>query len=105
MAQSDLRYAGDYNFDKCEILTTSGNRFDITQLIESITIYEHIFDETISGSIALKDTTNIVENGPIIGQEKLFLKISTPQSEPNEDTIIDYSKQPLDIYKINLQVY
>ena len=103
MAQSDLRYAGDYNFDKCEILTTSGNRFDITQLIESITIYEHIFDETISGSIALKDTTNMVENGPIIGQEKLFLKISTPQSEPNEDTIIDYSRQPLDIYKINLQ--
>ena len=79
MAQSDLRYAGDYNFDKCEILTTSGNRFDITQLVESITIYEHIFDETISGSIALKDTTNMVENGPIIGQEKLFLKISTPQ--------------------------
>ena len=103
MAQSDLRYAGDYNFDKCEILTTSGNRFDITQLVESITIYEHIFDETISGSIALKDTTNLVENAPIIGQEKLFLKISTPQSEPNEDTIIDYSKQPLDIYKINLQ--
>ena len=91
MAQSDLRYAGDYNFDKCEILTTSGNRFDITQLIESITIYEHIFDETISGSIALKDTTNMVENGPIIGQEKLFLKISTPQSAPNEDTIIAVS--------------
>ena len=103
MAKSDLKYAGDFNFDRCEILTTTGNTLDIAQLVESITFYESIFDETISGSITLKDTTNILQNGPVIGQEKLFLKLSTPQSNPDEDTVIDYTKQPLDIYKINMQ--
>lgn len=103
MAKSDLKYAGDFNFERCQILTTTGNTLDIAQLVEGITIYENIFDETISGSISLKDTTNILQNGPIVGQEKLFLKLATPQSSPNEDTIIDYTKTPLDIYKINMQ--
>ena len=103
MAKSDLKYAGDFNFDRCEILTTTGNKLDVAQLVESITFYESIFDETISGSITLKDTTNILQNGPIIGQEKLFLKLSTPQTKPDADTVIDYTKQPLDIYKINMQ--
>lgn len=103
MAKRDLKYAGDFNFERCDLITTTGDTLDVTQLVENIKIYENIFTETISGSITLKDTTNILQNGPVVGQERLVLKLSTPQTSPTQDTIIDFTKQPLDVYKINLQ--
>ena len=51
--------------------------------------------------IVIKDTTNIIKNFPIIGEERLILKLQTPQSSPKPETTIDYTLSPLIIYKIN----
>ena len=105
--KSELQYAGEYLIEKCSILTVSGTELDIIPLVEAINLYEDIYSMTLSGDIAIKDTNNLVTNAPIIGEEKLLLKIMTPQSSPKShtdtpETIIDYIVTPLHIYKVNV---
>ena len=102
MAKSDLQFAGEFLMTHCKLLTTSGNEYDIRNLVQNINIYEDIFSHTVSGDILLKDTINLVMNGPIIGQEKLLLRIQTPQANPKDETIINYVDTPLSIYKVNM---
>ena len=97
MAKSDLQFAGEFLITQCKLLTTSGNEYDIRNLVQNINIYEDIFSHTVSGDILLKDTINLVMNGPIIGQEKLLLRIQTPQASPKDETIINYVDTPLSI--------
>ena len=97
---AELQYAGEYEITHCKILTTSGNEFDVLPVVEDIIIFESIFSNTISGQITIQDTSDIVNNGPIIGEEKLQLKLFTPQENEKPETVIDFTKTPLDIYKI-----
>ena len=106
MSKSDLQFAGEFLLEECKLLTTKGLELDIINLIENINIYEDIFSMTVSGDILFKDTNNLVLNAPIIGEEKLLLKIQTPQKSPklhndDETSVIDYVTTPLQIYKIN----
>ena len=101
MAKSALQFAGEFLLEECKLLTTTGAELDIKNLVQNINIFEDLFSFTVSGDILLKDTTNIVSNGPILGEERLLLKIQTPQSSPNADTTIDYMSTPLIVYKIN----
>ena len=97
---AELQYAGEYDISQCKILTTGGGEFDILPVVQDIVIYESIFSQSISGIITIQDTTDLVNNGPIIGEEKLLIKILTPQENERPDTVIDFTKTPLDIYKI-----
>lgn len=101
MAYKDIQYAGEFTLDECKIISTTGNAFDVRDLVEQIEIFEDIYKATISGNIILKDTTNIVANFPIIGEERLILGLSTPQTNPTPETTVDYTQHPLIIYKIN----
>lgn len=106
MAKSDLQFAGEFLLEECKLLTTKGLELDLSALVENINIYEDIFSMTVSGDILFKDTNNLVLNAPIIGEEKLLLKIQTPQQSPkmhNDDatSVIDYVTTPLQVYKIN----
>ena len=104
MARDDeLKYAGEFRIDECTIITHEGFEYNISDLIEAVNFYEDIYSATVSGSIIVKDTTNIAMNFPIIGQERLRLKIQTPQTNPTRETSIDFTNSPLYIYKINLQ--
>jgi len=101
-----LNYAGEYTIEMCSIASTSGVVLDITQQVGAINIFEDIFKSSITGDISITDTTNLMTRLPIIGQEKLLLKISTPQaSQPFSDRTrtIDFTDQPLYIYKIDLK--
>ena len=97
---SEIQYAGEYEITHCKILTTSGKSFDILPVVQDIIIYESIFSQSISGTITIQDTTDLVNNGPILGEEKLQIKLLTPQVNEKPETVIDYTKIPLDIYKI-----
>ena len=70
-----MQYAGEYNILECKLVTTSGVEFDLFNIVSDIVIFESIHDHSITGNIAFKDTTNITKIGPIIGEEKLKLKI------------------------------
>ena len=94
------QYAGEYDIKKCSIMSTKGIEFDIKSVIENISIFENIFTETISGIITINDTTDVVNNAPILGEEKLKLLLTTPQKDKKPTTTIDFTKTPLDLYKI-----
>ena len=75
---SGIQYAGEYILKEASLVTSSGVVFDLMGTILGIEIYENIFSTSISGNFVLVDENNIVTNGPIIGQEYLYLKIGTP---------------------------
>ena len=101
IAKSELQYAGEYLLEECSIISTSGKVYNIFDLIEEINIFENIFSAQVTGNIIISDTTNIIMNAPIIGEERLLLKLMTPQENPKPESIIDYTNNPMMIYKIN----
>jgi len=103
---AELQYAGEYIIDECKLCTVSGLELNLIDLVASIDIYEDIFQNSISGDISFVDTNDILGNARICGQEKLKLKLSTPNSDDTNDRnrIINFSDQPLYIYKINSSV-
>ena len=88
LAKSELQYAGEYLLEECLIVSTSGKTYNISDLIEEINIFENIFSAQVTGNIIISDTTNIIMNTPIIGEERLLLKLMTPQENPQPDTIL-----------------
>ena len=95
-----IQYAGEYILKEASLVTSSGVTIDLTGTILGIEIYENIFSTSLSGSFVMIDENNIVTNGPIVGQEYLYLKISTPSLEEFD---IDYTKVPFTTYKINIR--
>lgn len=100
---AELRYAGEFIVDVCELHATSGAIIDMTEQFSTISIFEDIFSNFITGSISFVDTNNLLTNLPIIGQEKLLLKLTTPNGDDvsNRLSSIDFTDNPLYIYKIN----
>jgi len=100
MSRTALRYAGDFYIEEIQLLTTKGGSVDLKDIISSIDIFEDIGTHAITGSISFMDTNNLIYNLPIIGQERLFLKVYTPQNSPSDQTIIDFTKNALYINRI-----
>ena len=93
-----IQYAGEYILKEASLVTSSGVTIDLTGTILGIEIYENIFSTSLSGTILFVDENNIVTNGPIIGQEYLYLKISTPSLDEYD---IDFTNVPFTTYKVN----
>ena len=102
VAKSELQFAGEFLVEECKIVSTTGEIYDIMEIVEEINVFENIYTATISGDIVIKDTTNIVKNFPIIGEERLILKIQTPQASPKPETTIDYTLSPLILSLIHI---
>ena len=103
VAKSELQFAGEFLIEECKIVSTTGTVFDINNIVEEINVYENIYSAAVSGDIVIKDTTNMIRNIPIVGEERLILKVQTPQETPDPETTIDYTLSPLIVYKINSQ--
>src|SRR5210317_667256 len=100
MARNTIQYTGDFDLEIAEISCVSGNTYDVKELVSAIDIYEDIGANAITGTITIVDTINLVYNAPFIGQERLRLKVQTPQDSPTEETIIDFSKNYLYINQV-----
>ena len=72
------------------------NEQPIGEFIQRIYLYESMQGTAVTGWIELQDTWNLVRNGIILGQELLYLKFRTPES----DFPVDFTQNPLAIYKI-----
>lgn len=100
MAKDYIRYAGDFYVEELQLLTIKGSMVDLRDVVSSIDIYEDIGNVAISGTVSFLDTNNLVYNAPIIGQERLYLKVYTPQKSPTEETVIDFTKNTLYVNRI-----
>lgn len=101
-----MQYAGEYHIEVCEIYAASGAVIDLKDQFASVNIYEDIFKNALTGDISIVDTNNLLTNLPIIGQEKLKLRIVTPnEDDDNSRTMaIDFTDTPLYIYKVSSKV-
>ena len=100
-----LEYAGEYIIEECSIYSTSGEVVDVTALVSTINIFEDIFKSSLTGNIALVDTNNLLTRLPLIGQEKLRLKLSTPQiTVADRSRSLDFTDHPLYIYQVSAKV-
>ena len=96
-----MQYAGEYGVEICKICSTSGEIIDITSLISTVNIFEDIFKSSLTGDITLVDTNNLLTSLPIIGQEKLLLKLTTPQSGTTDRNLsLDFTDHPLYLFKV-----
>jgi len=98
-----LKYAGDFSIETAEIITSSGQIIDVASHIVELNFYENIFSSSITGELFLVDTLNLVTNGPIIGQEQLQLRITTPGFKDN-DSKINFINEVLMIHKVGLRM-
>lgn len=73
-----LRFAGDVNIEKINIISASGFYQDVTNQVLSIQIFEDLFSPFITGSIVVKDSLDLLNLFPFVGEETLELKINTP---------------------------
>jgi len=76
-----MQKPGDVEVDSINIINSTGNVFDLYNQFASITIFESIFTNTMSGEIVIVDALNLLENYSIIGQEKLIVKFKTAGKE------------------------
>ena len=80
-SSEELRYAGDVSIDSVKIVTPAGFYQDITAQVLNIQFYEDIFAPFITGSISVKESFDLVNLFPFVGEEYVELDISTPSLE------------------------
>ena len=104
MGADGISFTGEFAIDELKIVSPSGNAADLLTdvLVIEINIFEDIFKNVISGSITMTDIKDVITLLPIQGQEELFLKLKTP-SLTEEDDIIDFTKYPFVIHKVNMR--
>jgi hypothetical protein len=83
-----IRFAGDVSINKIEIIASNGLGQEVTNQVVALEIYEDMFSPFISGVLALKDSLDLVNLFPLVGEEAVNIRISTP-SFKDKDKIID----------------
>jgi hypothetical protein len=78
---SSIRFAGDVSIDKAQIITSKGFYQDISAQIITLQLYEDLFAPFLTGSLIIKESLDLVNLFPFIGEEFLELEISTPSLE------------------------
>lgn len=73
-----LRFAGDVSIDKAAIINPAGFYQDIAAQVINIQFYEDLFSPFITGSLVVKESLDLVNLFPFIGEEYLELEITTP---------------------------
>ena len=101
---SGIQYAGEYTLEDVRLFASSGNIIPLNGLVISISLFESIFSPTMSGTITLLDANSIVSNLPIIGQEFLSFKIKTASITEGGTSVIDFTKNPFSVYKIDQRI-
>lgn len=79
MAQTnELQFAGGVNIESLEVISSKGYSINIKNQVVSINIYEDIFSPFITGTLVVKDALDLVNFFPLVGDETIKIKISTP---------------------------
>ena len=104
-----IQFAGDYRLDGI-ILHNHQNEgvdiddvgIDIQKLVVEFNIFESIYKNSMTGSIVIADSINLIGKLPIQGTERLSFKLSTPGAH-EQSHIVDCSEatgHPMHIYKL-----
>jgi len=105
----NIKFAGDYNMSEIILHNHANSGFtseeegvNIQKLVVEMNIYESINKNSVSGTLVVVDSVNLIGNLPIQGTERLSFKLATPGTH-EFDTIVDCSEEtghPMHIYKL-----
>ena len=84
-----IRFAGDVSIDKIQIISATGYGQEVTNQVVALEFYEDLFSPFITGVLALKDSLDLANLFPLVGEEYLNLKIRTPSFQGKDKTIDD----------------
>lgn len=96
MEGQTIKFAGDVSIDKARIVTQRGLGQDIAAQVIAIQLYEDLFSPFLTGSLIIKESLDLVNLFPFVGEEYLELEISTPSLGREESQI----KNKFYIYKL-----
>ena len=77
-SSQELRFAGDYSLNRVQVVTQKGFYQDITNQVVAIQFFEDIFSPFITGKVIVKESLDLINLFPFIGEEYLELDINTP---------------------------
>jgi len=91
-----MQRASDYLVDEIKIKPQygTGTPVDVTGIMVEMHIYEDIYKPFLHGTLMISDSSGLIEQTPISGEEFLSIKIETPGA----DQTIDHEFQ---VYKVS----
>lgn len=92
-----LKFAGEVNIRKVEILASNGAYIDVTKQTAQVNVYEDLFSPFISLSIVIRESQDFSSALPLRGEETMTIEIATPTMVKTQDII----KGKFFIYKMN----
>ena len=76
-----LKFAGDVSIDKVQVVSSKGFFQDITAQVITVQYYEDMFSPFITGNLIIKESLDLVNLFPFVGEEYVNIEISTPTIE------------------------
>lgn len=77
-----------YKFGKIELENHEGEVYEIQNIVAKFSITESIYSNTLMCKVNIKDTNNLIEDFPIMGQEKLRFGFEKPDANGDKVKII-----------------
>jgi len=95
-----IRFAGDIAIDVAEVISANGFSQNVTAQVAGIEIYEDMFSPFITGVIGIRDSQDLTNLFPFVGEEYINLSIHTPTFEGRDKVI----KDQFYIYKVTNRI-
>jgi hypothetical protein len=73
-----LENPGQYDLELLQLVSTRGLVVSLADYMVEFNLYEDIFSPSLMGTIVITDKLNLIEKMPIVGEELLVVKITTP---------------------------
>ena len=80
IAANSLRFAGDVNINKATLVSSKGVFLNVTAQVLGVRIFEDIFSPFITGVLVLKESFDLQNLLPLIGEEYFFTQFEAKQS-------------------------
>jgi len=96
-----IRQEGDFYLEDIKLIAFNGEIYELRLIMKELNIYEDIFNNSMSGTIELRDGNDLPNLIPIIGEEKLILKFT----RPDENDTPGGAGKLLPSFKMEFRVY
>lgn len=96
MKTNKVGFAGDVDVQDAIVITANGFAINVKNQIAGLEIYEDLFSPFITGKIFIRDSLEIINLLPLVGEEVIRLSVVTPSLDKTESYSGDFFIYKLD---------
>ena len=93
MTEENLGNPGNLNVEELSITAHSGSKFSLVDptanMLSELNIFEDMWNKFMTGSVIVKDSTNLITKAPIMGGELITIKLRTPTMDDHPNRVIN----------------